>query len=67
MKGIDLVAAVEVSASITSPEVGGGIGRLVKPRHLSWVSSITKIASLQTMQAAVSSVNCGLLLKPSAA
>ena len=43
-----------------------GIGRLVKVFHLSWVSSITKIVSESTMQAAVSSVNCGLLAKPSA-
>src|SRR3546814_3921044 len=35
-------------ASSTSLEVDGGIGRLVNVRHLSWVSSITLIASLQT-------------------
>ena len=55
------------SASSTSLAVGGGIGRLVKPRHLSCVSSMTLIDSLQTMHAAVSSVNCALLVKPRAA
>lgn len=53
-------------ASITSLEVVGGIGRLVNVRHLACVSSMTLIDSLHTMQAAVSSENCGLFWKPSA-
>ena len=44
------------SASITSLDVVGGIGRFVKLRHLACVSSITLIVSLHTMHAAVSSV-----------
>src|SRR4030095_15483449 len=44
-------------ASITSLDVFGGMGRLVKVRHLAWVSSMKLIASLHTMHAAVSSVN----------
>src|SRR4051794_12364348 len=49
-------------ASITSLDVFGGMGRLVKVRHLAWVSSIKFIASLHTMHAEVSSVNKGLFL-----
>src|SRR5882672_1355447 len=44
-------------ASITSLDVFGGMGRLVKVRHLAWVSSMKLIASLHTMHAAASSVN----------
>ena len=46
---------------------GGGNGRSVKLRHLACVSSIAWMASLHTMQAAVSSLNCGLFWNPSAA
>ena len=56
----------QLRASNTSLAVAGGIGRSVKVRHFSWVSSITKMLSLHTMQAAVSSVNCGLFSNPSA-
>jgi hypothetical protein len=39
----------------------GNLARSVKPRHLSWVSSMTWITSDTTMQAAVSSLNIGVL------
>jgi hypothetical protein len=42
------------------------IGFLVKKAHLSCVSNMTLITSENTMQAAVSSVNCGLLVAPTA-
>jgi lactoylglutathione lyase len=42
------------------------IGRAVKLRYLSCVSSMTKIVSENTMQAAVSSENCGFLVPPTA-
>ena len=54
------------TVSATSLEVFGGIGRVVNVRHFAWVNSITLIDSLHTMNAAVSSVNCGLFTKPKA-
>src|SRR5258706_5236057 len=45
--------------------VASQIGFGVKARNLSCVSSMTKILSLTTMHAAVSSVNCALKPKPS--
>ncbi len=39
--------------------MAGGIGRSVKVRHFSCVSSMTLIDSLQTVHAAVPSVNMG--------
>jgi len=52
--------------SATSLEVDGGIGRVVKVRHLACVSSMTLMVSLQTMHAADVSENCGFFAKPSA-
>jgi hypothetical protein len=52
--------------SATSLDVVGGIGRVVNVRHFAYVKSITLIGSLHTMNAAVSSVNCGLFTKPKA-
>ncbi len=51
---------------MTSLDVLGGMGRVVKLRHLSWVSSMKLIASLHIMHAAVSSVKRGLFVKPRA-
>src|SRR3546814_2258875 len=45
--------------SATSLDVDGGIGRLVNMRHFACVTSMSLIASLQTMHAAVSSVKRG--------
>ena len=42
------------------------IGLLVNDAHLGCVSSITKMLSDNTMQAAVSSENCGLFTAPTA-
>jgi hypothetical protein len=52
--------------SATSLDVVGGIGRVVNVRHFAYVKSMTLIDSLHTMNAAVSSVNCGLMTKPKA-
>ena len=48
------------TVSATSLDVFGGIGRVVNVLHLAYVKSITLIDSLHTMNAAVSSVNCGV-------
>ena len=50
----------------TSLDVGGAIGRVVRLFHASCVRRMIWIASLHTMQAAVSSENCSLKEKPSA-
>ena len=52
---------------ITSLETVEGMGRVVKVRHLSCVNSMTTMASLHFIAAAVSSVKRGSLVKPSAA
>jgi hypothetical protein len=52
--------------SATSLDVFGGIGRAVNVRHFAWVKSITLIHSLHTINAAVSSVTCGLPTNPRA-
>src|SRR3546814_9077942 len=56
----------QLIASMTSLLSLGGMGRVVKVFHLSCVSSITRIVSDSTMQAAVSSVKRGSFVKPSA-
>ena len=57
--GPDLVKALSLDPR-------GQIGRVVKPCHLPWVSSMVWIVSDRTMQAPASSENCGLWVNPSA-
>ena len=54
------------TVSATSLDVFGGIGRVVKVRHFAYVKSMTLMDSLHTMNAAESSLICGLLTKPKA-
>src|SRR3546814_18064091 len=52
--------------SATSPDVDGGLGRLVNIRHFAFVTSMSVIASLHTLHAASPSVQRGPFKKTNA-
>ena len=58
------VSRLSIDSDSMDPQVPDGVnGRCVKVRHLACVISITQIASLHTMQAAVSSLKWRVLPK----